>query len=266
MNVVGWPVVLLLREGPSGVSSQAFHVPPNPQSSRKRLYPGLFLTVKTAATSSLPDLTWPKDSQWAVWGLMAFTEAWPLQGDAWAVFSTQWPFGEEPLTGSSGAQSHYTPYGLFLPCSGWIAALSILKQDLAVSIIMMVVAGFFTLCAVLSLFLLKRVSGGCWASCKPKEAGTSLLPSPWGCSPLQQLGLLGPQRSSSFLQGSGWEVRQAGVCGGSLGNITWMTWFLVAHRAGLLSPQPLSAGALPVPPDGGQLPAGPRGVFPGHLQ
>nr|XP_058150492.1 secretory carrier-associated membrane protein 2 isoform X1 [Dasypus novemcinctus] len=45
--------------------------------------------------------------------------------------------------------------------SGWIAALSALKKDfLAVSIIMMVVAGFFTLCAVLSLFLLKRVSGG----------------------------------------------------------------------------------------------------------
>lgn len=42
--------------------------------------------------------------------------------------------------------------------SGWIAALSTLKQEsLAVSIIMMVVAGFFTLCAVLSLFLLKRV-------------------------------------------------------------------------------------------------------------
>ncbi|EQB78096.1 secretory carrier-associated membrane protein 2 [Camelus ferus] len=41
--------------------------------------------------------------------------------------------------------------------SGWIAALSTLTQDLAVSIIMMVVAGFFTLCAVLSLFLLKRV-------------------------------------------------------------------------------------------------------------
>ncbi|XP_025774257.1 secretory carrier-associated membrane protein 2 isoform X2 [Prionailurus viverrinus] len=42
--------------------------------------------------------------------------------------------------------------------SGWIAALSTLKKDhLAVSIIMMVVAGFFTLCAVLSLFLLKRV-------------------------------------------------------------------------------------------------------------
>ncbi|XP_036124703.1 secretory carrier-associated membrane protein 2 isoform X3 [Molossus molossus] len=41
--------------------------------------------------------------------------------------------------------------------SGWIAALSTLHQDLAVSIIMMVVAGFFTLCALLSLFLLKRV-------------------------------------------------------------------------------------------------------------
>ncbi|XP_055274123.1 secretory carrier-associated membrane protein 2 isoform X3 [Moschus berezovskii] len=41
--------------------------------------------------------------------------------------------------------------------SGWIAALSTMKHNLAVSIIMMVVAGFFTLCAVLSLFLLKRV-------------------------------------------------------------------------------------------------------------
>lgn len=61
-------------------------------------------------------------------------------------------------------------------CSGWIAALSTLKQDLAVSIIMMVVAGFFTLCALLSLFLLKRVSGGCWANSKPEEADTSLLP------------------------------------------------------------------------------------------
>ncbi|XP_036902917.1 secretory carrier-associated membrane protein 2 isoform X2 [Sturnira hondurensis] len=41
--------------------------------------------------------------------------------------------------------------------SGWIAALSAVKQNLAVSIIMMVVAGFFTFCAVLALFLLKRV-------------------------------------------------------------------------------------------------------------
>lgn len=93
--------------------------------------------------------------------------------------------GEEPLTGSSGAQSHCAPPGLLPLCSGWIAALSTMKHDLAVSIIMMVVAGFFTLCAVLSLFLLKRVSGGCCTSCKPKEApapgvGTSLLPSPWG--------------------------------------------------------------------------------------
>lgn len=53
--------------------------------------------------------------------------------------------------------------------------MSTMKHDLAVSIIMMVVAGFFTLCAVLSLFLLKRVSGGCCASCKTQGS-----PSPWG--------------------------------------------------------------------------------------
>uniref|UniRef100_A0A8C0AQW4 Secretory carrier-associated membrane protein n=1 Tax=Buteo japonicus TaxID=224669 RepID=A0A8C0AQW4_9AVES len=41
--------------------------------------------------------------------------------------------------------------------SGWIAALSELHGNLAVAVIMMVVAGFFTLCAVLSLFLLKQV-------------------------------------------------------------------------------------------------------------
>ncbi|NWJ11578.1 SCAM2 protein, partial [Crypturellus undulatus] len=41
--------------------------------------------------------------------------------------------------------------------SGWIAALSELHSNLAVAVIMMVVAGFFTLCAVLSLFLLKQV-------------------------------------------------------------------------------------------------------------
>uniref|UniRef100_A0A8D0GZ31 Secretory carrier-associated membrane protein n=1 Tax=Sphenodon punctatus TaxID=8508 RepID=A0A8D0GZ31_SPHPU len=41
--------------------------------------------------------------------------------------------------------------------SGWIAALSQTQHNLAVSVIMMVVAGFFTLCAVLSLFLLKQV-------------------------------------------------------------------------------------------------------------
>ncbi|XP_004712028.1 secretory carrier-associated membrane protein 2 isoform X2 [Echinops telfairi] len=42
--------------------------------------------------------------------------------------------------------------------SGWIAAVSTLKLDpLPVSVIMMVVAGFFTLCAVLAILLLKRV-------------------------------------------------------------------------------------------------------------
>ncbi|NXC76731.1 SCAM2 protein, partial [Anhinga anhinga] len=44
-----------------------------------------------------------------------------------------------------------------LACSGWIAALSEVKENLAVAVIMMVVAGFFTLCAVLSLLLLKQV-------------------------------------------------------------------------------------------------------------
>ncbi|NWT01624.1 SCAM2 protein, partial [Mionectes macconnelli] len=41
--------------------------------------------------------------------------------------------------------------------SGWIAALSEVRGNLAVGVIMMVVAAFFTLCAVLSLFLLKQV-------------------------------------------------------------------------------------------------------------
>uniref|UniRef100_A0A8C0VPJ1 Secretory carrier-associated membrane protein n=1 Tax=Cyanistes caeruleus TaxID=156563 RepID=A0A8C0VPJ1_CYACU len=44
-----------------------------------------------------------------------------------------------------------------LPGSGWIAALSEVHGNLAVVVIMMVVAAFFTLCAVLSLFLLKQV-------------------------------------------------------------------------------------------------------------
>ncbi|XP_060115810.1 secretory carrier-associated membrane protein 2 isoform X1 [Heteronotia binoei] len=41
--------------------------------------------------------------------------------------------------------------------SGWIAALSEIGVNLAVAIIMMVVATFFTVCSALSLFLLKRV-------------------------------------------------------------------------------------------------------------
>ncbi|XP_052044193.1 secretory carrier-associated membrane protein 2 [Apodemus sylvaticus] len=45
-----------------------------------------------------------------------------------------------------------------LGTSGWLAALSTVQNGpLAVTIIMMVVAGFFTLCAGLSLFLLQRV-------------------------------------------------------------------------------------------------------------
>uniref|UniRef100_A0A4W2HGE6 Secretory carrier-associated membrane protein n=2 Tax=Bos TaxID=9903 RepID=A0A4W2HGE6_BOBOX len=60
--------------------------------------------------------------------------------------------------------------------SGWIAALSTMKHNLAVSVIMMVVAGFFTLCAVLSLFLLKRVSEW-WVLGQLQTQGS---PSPWG--------------------------------------------------------------------------------------
>ncbi|XP_007906355.1 secretory carrier-associated membrane protein 2 [Callorhinchus milii] len=41
--------------------------------------------------------------------------------------------------------------------SGWIAALSWISSNIAVAVIMMVVAAFFTLCSVLSLVLLQRV-------------------------------------------------------------------------------------------------------------
>ncbi|XP_078388430.1 secretory carrier-associated membrane protein 2-like [Cetorhinus maximus] len=41
--------------------------------------------------------------------------------------------------------------------SGWIAALSWTKQNLAVAVVMMVVSVFFTVCAVLSLLLVQRV-------------------------------------------------------------------------------------------------------------
>lgn len=57
-------------------------------------------------------------------------------------------------SGPGGGRAHPAA----LPRSGWIAALSELHGNLAVAIIMMVVAAFFTLCAVLSLFLLKQVS------------------------------------------------------------------------------------------------------------
>lgn len=150
--------------------------------------------------------------------------------------------------------------GLLPLCSGWIAALSTMKHDLAVSVIMMVVAGFFTLCAVLSLFLLKRVSGGCCASCKPKEApapgvGTSLLPFPWGM--FITTAAAAPAASSKALGGRADRLGLVAALGPCAGG---------PQAGGLSSPQPLFAGALLVPQDRSQLPAGPGGVFPGHLQ
>lgn len=65
--------------------------------------------------------------------------------------------GEVLLLRTSASQSYLTSGFSF--CSGWLAALSTMNtKPLAVTIIMMVVAGFFTLCAGLSLFLLQRVS------------------------------------------------------------------------------------------------------------
>lgn len=42
-------------------------------------------------------------------------------------------------------------------CSGWIYSLSVIGTNLAVAVFMMVVAGFFTVSAVLSVILLKMV-------------------------------------------------------------------------------------------------------------
>lgn len=85
-------------------------------------------------------------------------------GGGWSAYSSH--LGRRPSRAPLGPTLTVSPLASSSPlCSGWIAALSTLKQDhLPVSIIMMVVAGFFTLCAVLSLFLLKRVSGGRWAN------------------------------------------------------------------------------------------------------
>ncbi|KAI1904389.1 hypothetical protein AGOR_G00005140 [Albula goreensis] len=41
--------------------------------------------------------------------------------------------------------------------SGWIAAISVIPTNVAVAVVMMVVAGFFTVCSVLSVILLKMV-------------------------------------------------------------------------------------------------------------
>lgn len=41
--------------------------------------------------------------------------------------------------------------------SGWIASISMIRTNLAVAVVMMVVAGFFTVNAVLAVILLKMV-------------------------------------------------------------------------------------------------------------
>ncbi|XP_076879870.1 secretory carrier membrane protein 2, like [Brachyhypopomus gauderio] len=43
--------------------------------------------------------------------------------------------------------------------SGWITSISVIRSDLAVAVFMMIVAGFFTVNAVLSIILLKMVHG-----------------------------------------------------------------------------------------------------------
>lgn len=46
----------------------------------------------------------------------------------------------------------------FFFCSGWITAISMIRVNLAVAVVMMVVAGFFTVNAVLAVILLKMVN------------------------------------------------------------------------------------------------------------
>lgn len=180
------------------------------------------------------------------WPVVLLSRGWALK--EWAAGGcvgggrTQRRPGGSSL-GTPGALPHMLCLASYSLCSGWIAALSTLKQNLAVSIIMMVAAGFFTLCTALSLFLLKRVSGGCWAASKQrKQAPLPCL----HCGGVHRstVGPPGSPEASSFLPGARWEARWAGA------TLT----------------QPLAPGALPVPPDRGQLPAGPARVFPGHLQ
>lgn len=42
--------------------------------------------------------------------------------------------------------------------SGWITSITMVRTNLAVAVVMMVVAGFFTVNAVLAVILLKMVS------------------------------------------------------------------------------------------------------------
>lgn len=74
----------------------------------------------------------------------------------------------------AGMLSLLTP--LSSPGSGWIAALSEVHGNLAVAVIMMVVAAFFTLCAVLSLFLLKQVSASGASRAQAAPRGLGLTP------------------------------------------------------------------------------------------
>lgn len=46
---------------------------------------------------------------------------------------------------------------VFVVDSGWIASISMIGKNLAVAVVMMVVAGFFTVNAVLAVILLKMV-------------------------------------------------------------------------------------------------------------
>lgn len=46
---------------------------------------------------------------------------------------------------------------VFVVDSGWITSISMIKPNLAVAVVMMVVAGFFTVNAVLAIILLKMV-------------------------------------------------------------------------------------------------------------
>lgn len=138
-------------------------------------------------------------------GLSALT-AWSLRNVikaegslcCWEMF-TWWSehshLGEVLLLGTSEFQSYLTSGFSFY--SGWLAALSTVnKGPLAVTIIMMVVAGFFTLCAGLSLFLLQRVSRA-----KP-TSNTSKMPISSGYTSKYSLllKLLGAQQ---LVKGSG---------------------------------------------------------------
>lgn len=131
-------------------------------------------------------------------------------GGGWSAYSSH--LGKSISQGPAGPAPTVSPLAASL-CSGWIAALSTLKEDhLAVSIIMMVVAGFFTLCTVLSLFLLKRVSVG---------AGPTATRGRWHLSPafassssLEQLGSPGPKGPAGVIKAL--DGRSAGPQGGLL--------------------------------------------------